>query len=318
MRTKAGAIDYNALGTERRNPRSMKLDRMSTPAILRVINAEDRRVPVAVGREIPRIAQAVEAVARAIRAGGRVLYVGAGTSGRIGLLDALEWPPTFGVSPDLVKVIVAGGARATIGSAAPAEDDRDGGGAQMAAAFAGPKDVVIGIAASGVTPFVLGAVDEARRRGCTIVGLTNVRGSPLARAADVAIVPNVGPEVLTGSTRMKAGTSQKLVLNMISTTAMVRLGKTYTNLMVDMQATNRKLAARAHRMVMHAADVDAETASRLLDEAGGSVKVAIVVGLTGVPAPAAARLLDEAKGDVRQAIRKVKSADVGRRRARHR
>jgi len=318
MRTKAGTIDYSALGTERRNPRSMNLDRMSTPAILRVINAEDRRVPIAVGREIPRIARAVEAVVRAIRAGGRVLYVGAGTSGRIGLLDALEWPPTFGVSPDLVKVIVAGGAQATIGSAAPAEDDRDGGGAQMASAFAGPKDVVIGIAASGVTPFVLGAVDEARRRGCTIVGLTNVRGSPLARAADVAIVPDVGPEVLTGSTRMKAGTSQKLVLNMISTTAMVRLGKIYTNLMVDMQATNRKLAARAHRMVMHAAGVDAETASRLLDEAGGSVKVAIVLGLTGVPAAAAARSLDEAEGHVRQAIRKVKSTHAGRRRARHR
>lgn len=297
------AVDYSALGTERRNRRSMDLDRMSTAAILRLINTEDHRVPAAVAREIPRIAQAVDAVVRAIRAGGRVFYVGAGTSGRVGLLDALEWPPTFGVSPDLVKVIVAGGAAATIGSAASAEDDRAGGAAQIAAAFAGPKDVVIGIAASGVTPFVLGAVEEGRRRGCTIVALTNVRGSPLARAADIAIVPDVGPEVLTGSTRMKAGTSQKLVLNMISTTAMVRLGKTYTNLMVDMQATNQKLAARAHRMVMQATGLGASAAARLLDEAGGSVKLAIVRGLTGVPVTEASRLLDEAGGHVREAIR---------------
>jgi len=295
--------DFGALGTERRNPRSMDLDRMSTTAILRLINNEDRHVAIAVGRQIPRIAKAVEAVVRAVRAGGRIFYVGAGTSGRVGLLDALEWPPTFGVSPDLVKVIIAGGTQATIGSAAPAEDDRDSGAAQMAAAFAGAKDVVIGIAASGVTPFVLGAIDEARRRGCTIIGLTNVRGAPLARAADVAIVPDVGPEVLTGSTRMKAGTSQKLVLNMISTTAMVRLGKTYTNLMVDMQITNRKLAARAQRMVMQAVGVDAETASRLLDESGGSVKVAVVRGVTGVAAPDAVRLLTEAEGHVRRAVR---------------
>jgi N-acetylmuramic acid 6-phosphate etherase len=297
--------DFGALGTERRNPRSMNLDRMSTTAILRLINSEDRRVPVAVGRQIRQIAKAVDAVVRAVRNGGRVFYVGAGTSGRVGLLDALEWPPTFGVSADLVRVIIAGGAQATIGSAAPAEDDRDGGAAQMAAAFAGSKDVVIGIAASGVTPFVLGAVEEARRRGCVIIGLTNVRGAPLARAADVAIVPDVGPEVLTGSTRMKAGTSQKLVLNMISTTAMVRLGKTYTNLMVDMQTTNRKLAARAQRMVMQAAGVDAETASQLLDESGGSVKVAVVRALTGVAVPDAVRLLTEAEGHVRRAVRAV-------------
>jgi N-acetylmuramic acid 6-phosphate etherase len=315
-------VDYGALGTERPNPRSKDLDRMSTVAILRLINAEDRRVPAAVGRQIRPIARAVEAVVRAIRAGGRVFYVGAGTSGRIGLLDALEWPPTFGVSPDLVRVIVAGGAAATIGSAAPAEDDREGGAAQIAAASAGPKDVVIGIAASGVTPFVLGAVEEARRRGCAVVALTNVRGSPLARAADIAIVPDVGPEVLAGSTRMKAGTSQKLVLNMISTAAMVRLGKTYTNLMVDVQATNRKLAARAHRVVMQATGADAAAAARWLAETGGSVKPAIVRGLTGVTAAEASRLLDEAGGRVREAIRRARrraSTGAGRRRAsRHR
>lgn len=305
MARKGGAVDYSVLGTERRNPRSMTLDRMSTQAILRLINREDRRVPAAVAREIPRIVQAVEAVVRAIRAGGRVFYVGAGTSGRVGLLDALEWPPTFGVSPDLVKVLVAGGSQATIGSAAPAEDDGAGGGALIAAAFAGRRDVVIGIAASGVTPFVLGAADEAHRRGSTVVGISNVAGSPLARAADIAITPVVGPEVLTGSTRMKAGTSQKLVLNMISTTAMVLLGKAYENLMVDMQTTNRKLAARAHRMVMQATRVDAETAARLLGEAGGSVKVAIIMGLAGLPRAASEQLLREAGGHVREAIRRA-------------
>ncbi len=296
--------DHGALGTERRNPRSLALDRMSTTAILRLMNDEDRRVPEAVRREIPRIARVVDEVIRAIRAGGRVIYVGAGTSGRIGLLDALEWPPTFGVSPDLVKAIVAGGAQATIGSAAASEDDRVEGRAQIAAALVSPRDVVIGIAASGVTPFVLSAIEEARQRGVPVIGLSNVPGSPLAMMADIAITPDVGPEVLTGSTRLKAGTSQKLVLNMIGTAAMVRLGKVYSNLMVEMTPANRKLIDRARRIVAAAAGLDEETSARLLDEAGGNAKVAIVMALRGIGRGEAEERLRQTGGHVGDAVGK--------------
>jgi N-acetylmuramic acid 6-phosphate etherase len=296
------AVDYERLPTEQRNPRSMRLDRLPTQAILRLINAEDRRVPAAVRRVIPQIVRTTDAVVRAIRAGGRVIYAGAGTSGRIGLLDALEWPPTFGVSPGLARAVVAGGARATIGSAAPAEDDAAAGRAEIAALRAGGRDVVVGIAASGLTPFVLGAVDEARRRGATVVALCNVPGSPLAARADIAIAPVVGPEVLTGSTRMKAGTSQKLVLNMISTAAMVRLGKVYTNLMVDMTPGNRKLVARAQRIVAQATGLDRAASQRLLAAAGGRVKVAIVMGLRGGTRADAEARLARAGGHVRVAV----------------
>jgi N-acetylmuramic acid 6-phosphate etherase len=299
------AAGYERLPTEQRNPRSTRLDRMSTRAILRLINAEDRRVPAAVRGEIPRIARATDAVVRAVRAGGRVVYVGAGTSGRIGLLDALEWPPTFGVSAGLVRAVVAGGVRATIGSAAPAEDDAAAGRAEIAALRVGRRDVVIGIAASGLTPFVLGAVDEARRRGATVVGLCNVPGAPLAARADIAITPVVGPEVLTGSTRMKAGTSQKLILNMISTTAMVRLGRVYTNLMVEMTPGNRKLAARAQRIVSQATGLDRWTSQQLLEAAGGRVKVAIVMGLRRATRAEAEARLARAGGHVRAAIGRV-------------
>lgn len=258
-------VNYWELETEQRNPRTMEMDRLSTEEILRVINQEDHSVPDAVAAEIPQIAKAVEAVVRAVRSGGRVIYVGAGTSGRIGLLDALEWPPTFGVEPELIPVLVAGGSQATIGSAAPSEDDAAAGAAEVSAVGAGPNDAVVAIAASGVTPFVLGAVTEARRRGCTVIGLCNVPGSLLEGAADIPITPVTGPEVLTGSTRMKAGTSQKMVLNMLSTAAMVRLGKVYSNLMVDMSPSNQKLAARARRMVAQATGLDADAGGRLLD-----------------------------------------------------
>jgi N-acetylmuramic acid 6-phosphate etherase len=288
--------------TEQRLPASRDLDRLAIDEILRLINREDRRVPVAVGAEIPRIARAVRAVVRALRAGGRVIYVGAGTSGRIGLLDALEWPPTFGLRPDRIRAVVAGGARATIGSAAPAEDDRAGGAAAMRALRVGARDVVVGLAASGATPFVLGAVAEARRRGAVVVGLTSVPGSPLARAAHIAITPRTGPEVLTGSTRMKAGTAQKLVLNMLSTAAMVRLGKVYSNLMVDLVPANRKLWARAVRIVAEAAGVDARAAARLLRAAGGRPKVAIVMALARCSRAEAQRRLARAGGHVRRAI----------------
>ncbi len=294
-------VDYSTLPTEQRNPRSMELDSLSTEGILRVISEEDRGVAEAVARQIPQIARAVEAVVRAIGSGGRVIYAGAGTSGRIGLLDALEWPPTFGVSPELIRVVVAGGAAAAIGSSAPSEDDAPAGKGEVASLSAAPPDVIVAIAASGVTPFVLGAVEEARRRGCEVVGLCNVPGSPLAGAADIAIVPEVGPEVLTGSTRMKAGTSQKMVLNMLSTAAMVRLGKVYSNLMVDMPPSNRKLLARARRMVAAAAGLDLPSSAALLEQAGDSVKTAIVMALAGVGREEAERRLAHSGGWVRQA-----------------
>jgi N-acetylmuramic acid 6-phosphate etherase len=295
-------IDYGALGTEQRNPRSMELDRLPIEGVLRLINDEDRRVPEAVAAEIPRIARAVEAMVDAIRAGGRVIYVGAGTSGRLGLLDALEWPPTFGVAPEIVRVVIAGGQAATVHSSAPSEDDAEAGAAEIARLEVGPRDVLVGLAASGVTPFVLGAADEARRRGCRVVAISNVPHSPLAQRADIAITPATGPEVLTGSTRMKAGTSQKLVLNMMSTAAMVRLGKVYGNLMVDMPPRNRKLAARARRIVAAATGLGADDSARALHEAGGSAKVAIVMVLAGVERAEAERRLEAAGGFVRAAV----------------
>jgi N-acetylmuramic acid 6-phosphate etherase len=306
-------VDYDRLTTEQRNPKSMTLDEMSAEEIVRLINDEDRRVPEAVAAEIPNIVRAVDAVVRALRAGGRVLYVGAGTSGRIGLLDALEWPPTFGVDPATIRAVVAGGAQAAIDVSTPSEDDADAGAAEMRALGVGPNDVVVGIAASGVTPFALSALGEARRRGATTVGISNVAGSPLSVTADIGIVPVVGPEVLTGSTRMKAGTAQKMVLNMISTAAMVRLGKVYGNLMVDMPARNRKLAARARRMVAQATGLDAQTAGHLLDQAGGSVKAAIVMALGQVDRTAAESLLERAGGHVREAITQARTPDARRR-----
>ncbi|MGQ0569255.1 MAG: N-acetylmuramic acid 6-phosphate etherase [Armatimonadota bacterium] len=302
-------VDYAALATEGRNPRSMDLDRLSAEAVLRLISDEDRRVPDAVAAEIPNIARAVDAVVGAIGAGGRVIYVGAGTSGRIGLLDALEWPPTFGVDPDIIRVVIAGGAGATVHSSASSEDDAAAGAAEIAALGAGPRDVVVGIAASGVTPFTVSALREARRRGCMTVALCNVPRAPLAEVAAIAIAPVVGPEVLTGSTRMKAGTAQKMVLNMLSTAAMVRLGKVYSNLMVDMPPRNRKLQARAARMVAQATGLDVDASGRLLDEAGGSVKVAIVMALAGVGRADAERRLDGAGGHVRRAIESGRGAD---------
>jgi N-acetylmuramic acid 6-phosphate etherase len=306
-------IDYGVLTTEQRNPNSMSLDEMSAEEIVRLINDEDRGVPSAVAAEIPNIVKAVHAVVRALRAGGRVVYVGAGTSGRIGLLDALEWPPTFGVDPATIRAVVAGGAQAAIDVSTPSEDDAEAGAAEMIALRVGANDVVVGIAASGVTPFALSAVAEAKRRGAATVGISNVAGSPLSAASDIAIAPVVGPEVLTGSTRMKAGTAQKMVLNMISTAAMVRLGKVYSNLMIDMPARNRKLAARACRMVAQAAGIDTEAGEHLLREAGGSAKVAVVMAIRQVDRMTAESALDRAGGHVREAIKHGGKPDAGRR-----
>ncbi len=302
-------INYAALATEQRNPNSAELDRLSVEDILTVINREDHRVPDAVGAEIPHIAQAVRALVRALEAGGRIIYVGAGTSGRIGLLDALEWPPTFGVDPSIIQAVVAGGVAATVESAAEVEDDATAGATEIAALHCGPTDAVVGIAASGVTPFVLGAVAEARRRGATVIGVSCVPGSPLAAAAVIAITPVVGPEVLTGSTRMKAGTAQKLVLNMLSTAAMVQRGKVYSNLMVDLSPGNRKLVARSQRVIADATGLPPQESAKLLERAGGSVKVAIVMALAGLDRPTAESRLQQSGGHVRRALEQAHDAN---------
>ncbi|MBI4278791.1 MAG: N-acetylmuramic acid 6-phosphate etherase [Armatimonadetes bacterium] len=295
---------YETLVTEEVNPRTRDLDALPTEEILRRINAEDRGVPDAVAAVIPDVARAVEAAEDAMRRGGRLIYVGAGTSGRIGVLDATECPPTFGVGPEVVQAIVAGGAPASVASAAGVEDDREQGARDVAERGVGPDDVVVGIAASGTTPYVLGAMEEARRRGATTVGLCCNPAAPLATMARIAICPVVGPEVIMGSTRMKAGTAQKLILNMLSTTTMVRLGKVYQNLMVDMKPLNRKLAARARRMLMIAASVDAPRAEALLDQARGNLKAAIVMAVIGCAYEDALRRLEQSEGFVRRAIAK--------------
>lgn len=274
---------------------------MTTEEILRVINAEDRRVPEAVGEAIPQIARAVELIVERLRSGGTLFYVGAGTSGRLGVLDAAECLPTFGVGPEVVTALIAGGAEAMFRASEETEDDEEQGRHDVAVRVTG-HDVVVGISASGVTAYVRGALAAARERGAATVAIVCNRLTLLEPVVDVFIPLVVGPEVLTGSTRMKAGTAQKLVLNMLSTTAMVRLGKVYDNLMVDLKPTNRKLQARAVRIIGEATGVDEAESARLLAEAGGRVKVALVMALAGFDRAAAEAALEEAQGYVRAAV----------------
>jgi N-acetylmuramic acid 6-phosphate etherase len=288
--------------TERRNPASARLDEMGTEEILRLMNAEDRTVPDAVERALPRIAKAVELLVEAWGAGGRWIYVGAGTSGRIAALDAAECPPTFGVPPGRVVALVAGGDTAATRAVENAEDDREVAKRDLESLGIRAEDVVVGLAASGSTPYVVSAVRHAAEAGCATVGISNNEGALLGAEARVAIELPTGPEVLTGSTRLKAGTSQKLVLNMLSTAAFTRLGKTYENLMVDMQAKNEKLERRSRRIVSEAAGVSGAEAEDLLFAADGSVKIALVMGKTGLTVSAARTLLDEVHGNVRLAI----------------
>lgn len=265
--------------TEQPNPASAHIDTLSTEEMLRVINAEDRKVAEAVEREIPSIARGVDAIAAAFRRGGRMFYIGAGTSGRLGLLDASECPPTFGVAPDLVQGIIAGGEAALSRATETTEDDPAIGARDLTARAFTANDILTGIAASGRTPYVLGAVAEAKRLGATTIGVSCTPDSELARAVDIAITPLVGPEVIAGSTRMKAGTAQKLVLNMLTTGAFVRMGYVYGNLMVNVQPKNSKLRDRAKRIIAQAAGVSYERAGQLLSEAGDKVPEAIRKGL---------------------------------------
>lgn len=262
--------------TERRNPRSTEVDRLPTGEILTLMNDEDATVALAVRATIPQIARAVDELAARIGRGGRLVLFGAGTSGRLAALDAAEWPPTFGTPPDLARAYIAGGPAALTRAIEGAEDNADLGREDVRAAGMGADDLALGISAGGGAPYVLGALGEARARGALTVGLACRPGSPLEAMADIAIVPVVGPEVLTGSSRLKAGTAQKLVLNMLSTATMVRLGKVYGNLMIDMQPTNTKLHARAIRIVRDVTGADEATAARAIAE-GRHPRVAITM-----------------------------------------
>ncbi|MGH9735052.1 MAG: N-acetylmuramic acid 6-phosphate etherase [Candidatus Acidiferrales bacterium] len=290
------------LTTEQGNPRSRGLDQKGSLEIVRVLNREDARVAGAVGRELPKIARAVEAIVKSLRAGGRLFYVGAGTSGRLAVLDAAECPPTFGTRPQTVQALIAGGQRAVLHAVEGAEDSAKNGARDLAKAGLKRGDIVVGIAASGTTPYVLGAMRYARTKGATTVAVASNSRSPLAKQAQIAIVPETGPEVIAGSTRMKAGTAQKMVLNMLSTASMVRLGRVYGNRMIYMEATNEKLRRRTARILEETAGVDASTAEHALRQTRHNLPLAFVMLKTGATAAEAQRRLGENSGNVRAAI----------------
>lgn len=290
------------LYTEGRNPRTADLDTLGTTRLLEVMNAEDRHVADAVHAVLPRIAEAVDLVVAARRRGGRLIYLGAGTSGRLGLLDAVECPPTFGTDPGEVLGLIAGGEQAFVRAVEGAEDDPALAVRELDAVHVGPDDVVVGLAASGRTPYVIGGLRHARARGAATVAVSCNSDALISREADVAVEVLTGPEVLTGSTRLKAGTAQKLVCNMLTTASMVGTGKAYSNLMVDVRPTNAKLVDRAERIVADAAGVTRDRAVEALERAGGHAKTAIVMLLTDRDAPAATALLADAGGDVRAAV----------------
>jgi N-acetylmuramic acid 6-phosphate etherase len=288
--------------TERRNPASTNLDRLSAEAIVRLMNREDSKIATAVAREIRSIARAVDAIVHSIQRGGRLFYLGAGSSGRLGVLDAAECAPTFGTSRKLVQALIAGGRRAVTNAVEGAEDSVRNGELDLRAKKLTPKDVVIGIAASGTTPYVLGALKYARKCKATTVAVTANRNMPVAQIAKILIAPEVGPEVLTGSTRLKAGTAQKMVLNMLSTAAMVRLGHAYENLMIDLLDTNEKLSERSVRILAEASGKDLSAAKHALRQSGHNLRVALVMLKKKVDAPTAKRMLKTSTGNLRRAL----------------
>jgi N-acetylmuramic acid 6-phosphate etherase len=294
--------DLRDLTTEDQNPASVDLDTKSALEIARIINLEDAGVAAAVERALPQIARAIDAVGEAIANGGRLIYVGAGTSGRIAALDAAECPPTFDTDPETVQFIMAGGVDALWNPFEPAEDSAESGHREMARRKPGPQDVVAGIAASGRTPFTLAAVEFARKKGAKTIALTCNHDTPLGHAAEIEIVVEVGPEVLAGSTRMKAGTAQKMICNMITTGAMARAGYVYGNLMVNVHPKNEKLVARAVSILESAAQTDHQRAASALKESGNSVPVALIMLKAGVSKADAQRHLELAGGNVRHAI----------------
>src|SRR5215471_9903406 len=295
-------MNIRDLGTERANPAAAELDTLSALDIARVINREDKKVAEAVERVLPQIAQAIDAIAQALSCGGRLIYVGAGTSGRLAALDASECPPTFNTHPKTIQYLIAGGERALSRASEVSEDSRKAGRADMAKRKPGKKDVVVGVAASGRTPFTIAAVEHARSKGARTVAVVANPGSELGRAAEVEIVVDVGPEALAGSTRMKAGTAQKMVLNMLTTGAMARLGYIYGNLMVNVHTRNEKLVERALGILEKASGVDRVAAARALRAGGNSVAVALIMLKTGVNRQQAEKKLKAVKGNVRKAM----------------
>lgn len=287
------------LVTEQRNPNSMNLDQLSALEIVQLMNNEDKQVPLAIEKCLPQIAQAVEKIVAAFQSGGRLIYIGAGTSGRLGVLDASECPPTFGVSPEMVKGIIAGGERALRNPIEGAEDNPQAGMNDLQTVDFSAKDVLVGIAASGRTPYVIGALNYAKSLGATTVSITSNPNCAMSQLSDIAIETVVGAEVLTGSSRLKSGTAQKLVLNMLTTASMVLIGKCYQNLMVDVQASNQKLIARAVRIVMQATDCSKSEAEFALQAADNHAKLAIMMILANVERAEAERLLAENHGRLR-------------------
>ncbi len=299
--------------TEQRSLRSRGLDRKSTLDILRILNREDARVAPAVRRELTKIARAVDAIVKAFRRGGRLFYVGAGTSGRLAILDATECPPTFGTPPGMVQAIIAGGAPAVRDAVEGAEDSTANGARDLRRARISQRDVIVGLSASGTTPYVLGAIDFARRRGAVTVGVTSNQHSPLARRARIGIVPDTGPEAITGSTRLKAGTAQKLVLNLLSTAAMARMGRVYDNWMVHVALTNEKLRQRGARVLEEAAGVSTLAGKRALRQAKYDLPAALVMLKTGTDLRAAQQSLANSGGNVREAIEMAKRRSLKQR-----
>jgi N-acetylmuramic acid 6-phosphate etherase len=300
--------------TEQRNPRTHGLGAKSTLDILRAIHREDATVAQAVARAIPAIARAVDAIAQALQNGGRLFYVGAGTSGRLAALDAAEIPPTFGTPAHMVQAVIAGGRRALTHAVEGAEDNRAQGARDLAACRLSRNDVVVGITASGSTPYVLGALEFARRRGATTVGVVANPRTPITRLATISIVAYTGPEAITGSTRMKAGTAQKMVLNMLSTAAMVRMGRVYDNWMIGVALTNRKLQARGLRILVEASGASVADATRALRQSGHNMGVALIMLKTSLKVREAQHLLHNAGGNVRNALAHKEQISKGRRR----
>ena len=293
----------STLITEQRNPNSMNVDSLSALEIVQLMNEEDKQVPLAIEKCLPQIAQAVECIVAAFQQGGRLVYIGAGTSGRLGVLDASECPPTFGVSPEMVKGIIAGGERALRHPIEGAEDSKTQAVVDLQTIQFSSKDVLVGIAASGRTPYVIGALEYAKSLGSVTVSIASNPNSAMANIVDIAIDTVVGPEVLTGSSRLKSGTAQKLVLNMLTTASMILMGKCYQNLMVDVQASNEKLKARAIRIVMQATDCDKALAEETLKQADQNAKLAIMMILSGLERAQAEALLEKHHGKLQLALK---------------
>ena len=296
------AVELDKIATEQRNPRTAHIDEVSTLEMVTLINSEDHRVADAVQEELPQIAEAVDLIAERLSSGGRLVYVGCGTSGRLGILDASECPPTYNVSPELVQGLIAGGFPAIFKAVEGAEDSRELGEEDLKKIAFSDKDVLCGLAASGRTPYVLGAMAYAKSIGASVIAVTCCKGSQIDRAADIGIAPEPGPEVVTGSTRMKSGTAQKMVLNMLSTGAMIRMGKVYGNLMVDVQPSNEKLVRRCQRIVTQATGVSEAEAVAALEACGYRCKTAIVMLLCGVAAGEAETMLARAGGRIAGAV----------------